>query len=65
MLTVLLDQAESLHTHCTVEIFNDLVQLFVHFFDLLRVGQSIQRPLCDHQHLPNLEKPTTHRNGHV
>ena len=56
MLTILLDQAESLDTHCTVEIFNDLLQLLVHFFDPLRVGQPIQRPLCDDQHLPSFRK---------
>ena len=61
----LLDYAEGLDIYCTVEIFNDLSQLSVHFFDPLLVGQPTQRPLCDRQHLPNSEMTTAYRNAHV
>jgi len=35
VLTSLLDETESLNIHCTVEFFNDLGQLTIHFSDLL------------------------------
>ncbi len=40
-----------LHIHCTVEIFNNLGQLSVHFFNPFRLDEPTQRPLCDHQHI--------------
>ena len=39
-----------------VKVFNDLGQLPVHFFDLLRVDHPTHHSLCDHQYMPNREK---------
>ena len=57
MLTSHFGAVENLNIHCTVEVFDDLGQLSVHFFDRpVRVDQPIYRSRCGHQHWPNPER---------
>ena len=51
---------EGLNIYHTVEVFNDLGQLSVHFLDPLWVGQPTQRPLYDCEHLPISEMQTAY-----
>ena len=51
MLTTLLSQAESFDIHCTHEVFNDLGQLSIYFFDLHQVGRPTHCFRCDPQRL--------------
>ena len=53
MLTSLLSSAETVHIHCTVEVFDDRRQFFIHFFERLLVDRPTRRSRCFHQHLSN------------
>jgi len=58
VLTSLLGSAETFNIDYTVEVFDDLRQLYVDFFDGLLVSQPARRSRCEYQYLLKLSAPT-------
>ena len=65
VLTSCLDSPEGLNIHRTIEVFNDLGQVLLRFFDRAVADQSANRSRYTHEHIQIIDKAIAYRDVHI